>query len=129
MQFFYFFYVFWEGFMATTKKTAESAKFDKLKKARTKSQIIVALAENTGLSKKEIGVFFDSLTALIGHDLSRGPGQFALPGLVKLKVVKKPAQPARRGTNPFTGEEQMFAAKPARKVVKIRPLKALKDKV
>jgi nucleoid DNA-binding protein len=105
-----------------------ATKFDKVSKARTKGQILTTLAENTGLSKKELTVFFESLTALIGHDLAKGPGVFALPGLVKLKVVKKPAQPARKGMNPFTGKEQMFAAKPARKVVRIRPLKALKDR-
>jgi len=109
----------------TTKK---NYKFDKTSKTRTKSQILAALSDNTGLSKKEIGVFFDSLTALIGHDLAKGPGVFALPGLVKMKVVKKPAVPARKGVNPFTGKEQMFAARPAKKVVRIRPLKSLKEK-
>ena len=110
--------------MATTK-----FKFDKVSKARTKSQIMTALAEQTGLSKKEVGVFFDSLTALIGHDLAKGPGMFNLPGLVKLKVVKKPARPARKGVNPFTGEEMMFKAKPASKAVRVRPLKSLKERV
>lgn len=106
-----------------------SFKFDKVSKPRTKSQILTALAEQSELSKKEVGVFFDSLCALIGYDLSKGPGQFSLPGLVKMKVVKKPARPARKGVNPFTGEEMMFKAKPASKAVRVRPLKSLKDRV
>lgn len=103
--------------------------FDKVKKTRTKSQILQALADNTGLTKKEVSVFFDSLNALIGHDLKKGPGQFTLPGMLKLRVVRKKAVPARKGTNPFTGEETMFKAKPAHNVVRARPLKALKDAV
>ena len=57
----------------------------------------------------------------------KGPGIFAVPGLMKIVVITKPAQKARKGINPFTKEETMFKAKPARKVIKVRPLKALKD--
>ena len=67
---------------------------------------------------------------LIGKSLSkRGPGVFNVPGLMKVKVVRKPATKARKGINPFTKEETIFKAKPARNVVKIQPLKALKDMV
>ena len=70
----------------------------------------------------------DSLGALIElHVRSRGPGKFIMPGLLKINVVKKPARPARKGINPFTGEEVMFKAKPAHKVVKIKPLSKLKE--
>lgn len=104
-------------------------KFEGTKKARTKSQILQALADNTGLTRKEVGVFFDSLNALIGHDLTKGPGVFAIPGVVKLTRQRKPATPARKGVNPFTGEEMTFKAKPARNIVRARPLKALRDAV
>ncbi len=99
-------------------------------KPQTKSQIMTALAEKTGLAKKDVQAVFDELSGLIKKDLGkRGPGQFSLAGLVKLKVVRKPATKARKGINPFSGEEMMFKAKPARNVVKALPLKALKDMV
>jgi hypothetical protein len=67
---------------------------------------------------------------LIGKSLGRsGPGTFTVPGLMKVKVVRKPATKARKGLNPFTGEETVFKAKPARNVVKVLPLKGLKDMV
>lgn len=105
------------------------ATFTKVKKTRTKSQIVNELAEHTGLSKKDVSVFFDSLQMLIGHDLKKGPGQFTVPGMLKLVVKKKPATKARKGINPFTGEEMTFKAKPAHNVVRARPLKNLKDAV
>ncbi|RYZ60035.1 MAG: integration host factor [Proteobacteria bacterium] len=103
--------------------------FDKVSKVRTKSQILATLSDQTGLTKKEIGVVFESLGALIGNDLTKGPGTFTVPGLMKVTVTKKPATKARKGTNPFTGEEMTFKAKPARNVVKVRALKGLKDMV
>jgi nucleoid DNA-binding protein len=99
-------------------------------KSITKSETFAKLAEATGLSRKQVAAVFDELSKLIEHNLGKkGPGVFALPGLAKLKVVRKPATPARKGINPFTKEEQMFKAKPARNVVKAVPLKALKDMV
>ena len=99
-------------------------------KPQTKSQIMTALADKTGLAKKDVQAVFDELSGLIKKDLGRrGPGQFTISGLVKLKVVRKPATKARKGINPFSGEEMMFKAKPARNVVKDLPLKALKDMV
>ena len=103
--------------------------FEKVSKTRTKSQVLASISDNTGLSKKEIGVLFETLGELIGHDLKKGPGTFTVPGLMKVTVVRKPATKARKGTNPFTGEEMTFKAKPARNVVKVRALKALKDMV
>ncbi len=94
------------------------------------AEIHAALAEETGLSKKEIASVFDELGDLLEKNLGkRGPGVFNLPGLLKVKVVRKPATKARMGINPFTKEETMFKAKPARNVVKILPLKGLKDMV
>ena len=104
-------------------------KFEKVTTSRTKSQVIEAVSSTTGLSKKEVKGVFESLKELIGNDLKKGPGMFNLPGLLKVKVVNKPASKARKGISPFTGEQITFKAKPARSVVKIRPLKALKEMV
>ena len=99
-------------------------------KSRTKSEIFNGLAEATDLTRKQIASVFEELSGQIKKDLgSRGSGVFALPGLVKFKRVVKPATKARKGINPFTGEETVFKAKPARKVVKAQPLKGLKDMV
>ena len=103
--------------------------FERVSKARTKSQILTTISDHLELSKKQVGEVFEVLGDLIGHDLKKGPGSFTVPGLMKVVVVKKPATKARKGVNPFTGEEMMFKAKPARNVVKVRPLKGLKDKV
>ena len=81
------------------------------------------------MTKKEVGSVFDSLGTLIKRDLKRGPGVYTVPGLMKVKVVRKPATKARLGINPFTGEEMMFKAKPARNVVKVLALKGLKEMV
>jgi nucleoid DNA-binding protein len=99
-------------------------------KSRSKSQIVSEVAEKNDLSRKQVAGVFESLSKLIEKDLGkRGPGVFTIPGLVKLTVVRKPATKERKGINPFTGEETVFKAKPARNVVKARPLKALKDMV
>ena len=99
-------------------------------KRMTKAQIMGELAEKTGLSKKDVANVFDSLRELVKKELGRrGPGEFVIPDLIKLKVKKVPARPARKGINPFTGQEQMFAAKPASKKVRATALKKLKDLV
>jgi nucleoid DNA-binding protein len=109
------------------KKKAKKAA---AKKPMTKSEILTSLSESSGFSKKEVAGIFEDLAGLIGKNLNkRGPGVFTIPGLSKFKVVRKPATKARKGINPFTKEEMMFKAKPARNVVKILPLKALKDMV
>ena len=94
----------------------------------TKSQLLGAICEDTGLSKREIAAVFESLNGQIHRHLKpRAVGTFALPGLAKFTVVKKPATKARKGINPFTGEPTIFKAKPASRVVKVRVLKGLKD--
>ena len=102
-----------------------------VKKAPTKSQIQSFIAEETGLTKKDIDAVFSALNILIRKNLSRrsGPGDFTVPGLMKIKIVRKPATKKRKGINPFTGEETIFKAKPARNIVKVLPLKGLRDMV
>lgn len=110
--------------------TSTSKKLPNVKDPMSKSSVIKAITDYTNLSRKEITSVFDSLTQIIEkHVKSGGPGKFVMPGLLKIVVVKKAATPARKGKNPFTGEEMMFKAKPARKVVKIRALRALKEMV
>ena len=97
-------------------------------KAATKSEILASIAKTTELSRKQVASVLEALTGLIqGAVGKKGPGVFAVPGLMKIVVVQKPAVAARKGITPFTKQEQMFKAKPARRVVKVRPLKALKD--
>ncbi len=99
-------------------------------KPPTKSEVLNHISSETGLTRKEVAGVFDSLGGMISKSLSsRGPGLFNVVGMMKIKVIKKPATKARPGINPFTGEETIFKAKPARKVVKVQPLKALKDMV
>ncbi|QKT03263.1 HU family DNA-binding protein [Ectothiorhodospiraceae bacterium 2226] len=96
----------------------------------TKSALFNHIAERTELKRKDVAAVFDELANVINaHVKKRGAGQFTLPGLAKIKVVRKPATRARKGVNPFTGEETVFKAKPARNVVKLQPLKGLKDMV
>ena len=105
-----------------------TAKHSAIKDRYNKTQILKALADNTGLSKKDVSSVLDELGTLIERHLKkRSAGEFVLPGLLKIQTVKKPAVKARKGLNPFTGEETMFKAKPASTVVKVRPLKKLKD--
>ena len=100
------------------------------KKPPTKSEILNHIAADTDLSRKEVSAVLVSLEGLIAKELKpRGAGTFNLPGLLKIKVIKKPARKARKGINPFTGEEMMFKAKPASKGVKVLPLKGLKSMV
>ena len=117
----------------TTKKKAAAKKSSAAasgKKPPTKSEIMTSIAETTELSRKEVASVFGALNDLIQDNLKpRGPGTFNVPGLMKIRVNKKPATKARKGINPFTGEETVFKAKPARKVVKVLPLKNLKDMV
>lgn len=96
--------------------------------AYNKTQLMTEIAGLTELSKKQVSAVFDELAALMErHVKKNGVGHFTLPGLFKVQVIRKPATKARKGINPFTGEETTFKAKPARNVVKVRPLKKLKD--
>lgn len=108
---------------APAKKVAPLIK-DKL----TKTQIVATIAESTSLSKKQVGDVLGELESLMERSLKkRAVGEFTLPGLMKITTVKKPAKKARKGINPFTGEQTTFAAKPASVAVKVRPLKKMKD--
>jgi len=115
---------------ATAKKVTPARKAPAVKKPMTKTVIVAEIAGNAGLTKKQVSSVFDELGIVIErHIKKRSPGKFILPGLVKIEVKHKPATKARKGINPFTGEETVFKAKPARRAVKIRPLKALKEMV
>ena len=115
---------------AVKKAAAPAKKIKAIKDAYTKSALYAHISEDTGLARKDVAKVFDSLNDVIeGHIKSRGAGEFKVPGLMKIKVNKKPGTKARKGVpNPFRpGELMDVAAKPARKVVKVLPLKALKD--
>lgn len=95
-----------------------------------KAQLYSHLSECNGVSRKEVAGIFEALSEVMESHLKKGaPGEFTVPGLMKCKVIRKPATKARKGINPFTGEPTMFKAKPARNVIKVRPLKALKEMV
>ncbi len=101
-----------------------------ISKRQTKTEILSEIAENTQLSKKQVEGVLDELTSLIErHIKKRAVGEFVMPGLFKISTVNKQATKARKGINPFTGEETVFKAKPATTVVKIRPLAKLKEMV
>jgi len=111
------------------KKTQSmSFSFPKTAGPRNKSSVLNAVSEATGVRRKEVATVMGALAALIAYDMAKN-GSFTLPGLAKLTVVKKAATKARKGINPFTKEPTIFKAKPARRLVKIRALKALKDQV
>jgi nucleoid DNA-binding protein len=95
----------------------------------TKSGLIDLLVESVGaeqISKKQVKSMLESLTTIGYRELKKN-GVFVVPGFAKYVVVKRPARPARKGINPFTKEPTTFAAKPATKVVKVRPVKAVKE--
>ncbi|MBI3204558.1 MAG: HU family DNA-binding protein [Myxococcales bacterium] len=99
-------------------------------KRLTKAQVVGEVASATELDKKSVNRVFEALQEIIRKQLSaRGPGEFVVPGLVKLRVVKKPATKERQGINPFTKEPITIPAKPASKKVRATALKALKDLV
>ena len=114
---------------ATAKKApAPAKKIKAISERYSKTQMLTQIAENTELSRKQVQSVLNELTDIIeGHVKKRACGEFVLPGLMKIVTVKKPAKKARKGINPFTGEETVFKAKPASIAVKIRPLKKLKE--
>jgi len=112
------------------RKKAPARKKGAIRERYSKTQIVTAIAEATGVARKQVSSVLEELAAVIeGHISKNGVGQFVLPGLMRIVTVKKPARKARKGINPFTGEETMFKAKPASIQVKIRPLKKLKEMV
>lgn len=116
---------------AKTKAAApKPMKITPAAKVRTKGEIYNTLAEATTLSRKQVVSVFQAFEQLLAADLGKkGPGMMQVPGLMKVTVVRKPATKAREGINPFTGEKTIFKAKPARNVVKVRPMKNLKTMV
>jgi nucleoid DNA-binding protein len=97
-------------------------------KHMSKTEFVEAIANDTGLEKKQVNAVLESLNGVIYKEL-KSQNDVVIPGLLKLTAVTKPAVPEREGINPFTKEKTIFKAKPARKVIKPRPLKALKDAV
>ncbi len=109
-------------------KAAPKRKMTALNEKMTKTQILNEIATNTELSRKQVASVLEELEVLIERSIKkRSLGEFTIPGLMKITTVKKPATKARKGINPFTGEETTFKAKPASVAVKVRPLKKLKD--
>jgi nucleoid DNA-binding protein len=99
-------------------------------KRMTKAQIVGEISDKTGLTKKEVNAVFEGLRDLIKRELGRrGPGEFVIPDLLKLKIRTIPARKERKGIDPFTKQERMFPAKPAQKKVRATALKKLKDLV
>jgi nucleoid DNA-binding protein len=109
-----------------SKKAAPSYSFAKTSKVRTKGEIIRGISETTEIPRKQVVSVLEALTAVLAQDVAK-LGTFNLLGLAKVVVIKKPATKARKGINPFTKEPTVFKAKPARKVVRVRPLRALKN--
>lgn len=120
---------------AATKKPAAKpvakaapAELKPIKEAFTKAGLLAKLAEISGVEPKDVKKVFAALEGVTLASINKkGLGEFTLPGLLKVVSVKIPAKPKRKGINPFTKEEQVFAAKPATTRVKVRPLKKLKD--
>jgi len=111
---------------AVTK--AAPAKPKPIKEVLTKSALVAHLAETTAVAAKDVRAVLAALeTTVQGSVSKKGAGAFTLPGLLKITAVSVPAKPRRKGINPFTKEEQWFAAKPASVKLKVRPLKKLKD--
>lgn len=94
----------------------------------TKTELINFITERSDQARKVVSSVLDGLFDAVASQMTqRGSGEFILPGLIKLKRIKKPATKARKGINPFTGEETIFKAKPAKNIVKARALKKLKN--
>ncbi len=120
------------NYKASAKK-APAFKAPKLmaaSKPRSRGEFYTTIAEQTQLSRKQVAAVFETMGKILSVDLGKsGPGICNVAGLMKVTVVRKPATKARKGINPFTKQEVMFKAKPARNVIKVRPLKTLKSMV
>lgn len=113
---------------SASKVAAKPGKVGPIKTAFTKGSLIAHLSEQSGVEAKSVKAVMAALEAATLSSVNKkGIGEFTLPGLLKVIAQKVPAKPKRFGKNPFTGEEQWFAAKPATVKVKVRPLKKLKD--
>ncbi len=113
---------------AAPKTAAKSAAPKPIKETLSKSGLVAHLAEATSVAARDVRAVLGALEHAVAGSISKkGAGSFTLPGLLKITAVNVPAKPKRKGINPFTKEEQWFAAKPASVKVKVRPLKKLKD--
>ena len=100
------------------------------KKARSKGDVYSTVAQHVGIHRKDVAAVFHTMASMIKADLSKsGPGVFNVPSMMRITLKRKPATKARMGINPFTKEQVMFKAKPARNVVRVRPLAGLKSMV
>jgi nucleoid DNA-binding protein len=117
--------------MARPKKKA--IQFVSEARAMTQAAVIAELAEENEMSKGDVKFFFESLSGILKRELNlrsrKAPGKMVIPGICRVVAKRKPARKARKGINPFTKEEMMFKARPATTVVKINPVKALKDAI
>ena len=113
---------------AAPKAASKPAAAKPIKEALSKSGLVAHIAENSGVAARDVRAVLASLEGAVHASISKkGAGAFTLPGLLKITAVNVPAKPKRKGINPFTKDEQWFAAKPASVKVKVRPLKKLKD--
>jgi nucleoid DNA-binding protein len=112
-------------------KAAAAPRLKAITEKQTKTQILSTISEETGLPRKDVAAVFTSLNSLVTRHLQRrGSGEFTIPDTgIKVRRVVKPKTKARMGRNPATGEAIKIAAKPAKTVVKLTALKALKDKI
>jgi len=122
----------------TKKKVAAVPKLDLTKpvkvkassKVRSKSEVYNIIADNVGIARRQVAGVFHVLGSVIKSDLSKGgPGVSTVPGLARIRIQRKPATKERQGINPFTKEPTIFKARPARNVVRLRPLRGLKEMV
>lgn len=119
--------------MATKKKVAKKAASKggaskPIKDVMSKSALVACIAGATEVAPKDVRAVMAALEGAIHASVcKKGAGMFVLPGLLKITVRNVPAKPQRKGVNPFTGQEQVFKAKPASVRVKVRPMKKLKD--
>ena len=113
---------------AAPKAAAKPAAQKPIKEALSKSGLVAHIADNSGVAPRDVRAVLSSLEGAMAASVNKkGAGTFTLPGLLKVTAVNVPAKPKRKGINPFTKEEQWFAAKPASVKLKVRPLKKLKD--
>ena len=113
---------------ASAKPIAKGVAPKPIKEALSKSGLVAHLAEASGVIARDVRAVMAALEGAVASSVhKKGAGSFTLPGLLKISAVSVPAKPKRKGINPFTKEEQWFAAKPATTKVKVRPLKKLKD--
>lgn len=115
---------------APAKASAKPASVKPIKTTLNKTALLAYVAEQSGVELKSVRLVIAALEGAIAASVSKkGAGSFVLPGYLKITALSVPAKPKRKGVNPFTGLEQVFAAKPASVKIRVRPLKKLKDAV